>query len=367
MSDQQLQQLPDDAQIVEKKRAAWGKIGVSIHNTEKALQLRAQKISNSLVLPPTDTKEIQKAEEALKLATQNRVALEEDRKKITGTLNDVINRLMVPEKSVTAAISTFTGELIKLKKRADEEEKTNQQKAQELKQVVEKVRLYIAEINASFLQETAKLISDSYKHALENIKPEDIEVYKEKFISLRITEKKYTIQSPTIKAVYNTQAVIDQEIAKVFKPKTAAEYVEGFKIDIKNKYSDYKLAWENKEQALLLNKKEEAETAEAINQQKQQDVVAANVQAMISTPVVGWSGKSLKEVYKLAMDETFESANIICMAYIANSNKCREKLQVTKWLSGFGTKQMIGALEKIKNEDEKFDFNGLVWTKTDKL
>lgn len=366
MQGQENNQLVPNEQVAEQKRTAWGKMGVAIYNTEIALQLRSDQICNTLVAP-TETKDITKAEETLKLANQNRAALEEDRKKITGKLNDVINRLMIPEKSVAGRITDFAVQLIKLKKQADEEEKTTQQKTQELKQVAEKVRIYIAEINASFLQETAKLISDSYKYALENIKPEDIDAYKEKFISLRITEKKYTIYSPTIKAVHNTQAVVDAEIAKVFKPKTAAEYVEGFKIDIKNKYSDYKLAWENKEQALLLNSKEEIENTEAIDQQKQQDVVAANVQAMAATPSVGWTGKTLKEVYKLAMDETFESANIICMAYIANSNKCREKLQVTKWLTGFGTKQMIGALEKIKNEDERFDFNGLIWTKTDKL
>lgn len=361
MSDQQLA----IEQIVEQKRTAWGKMGVGVYNAEIALQLRAQQINATLVIP-TDVKDIATAEETLKAANRDKLLLEEDRKKITGKLNDVINRLMLPEKSIAPKIAEFSTGLLKLKKRAQEEEKTNQQKTQELKQVAEKVRVYIAEVNASFLKEMAKLISDSYKHALANIPPENIDEYITK-VKARITEKKYTIPPPKINAVHNTQADVDVEITKAFTPKPATEYIEGFAIDIKNKYSDYKLAWENKDQALELNEQESVQNNEAIEQEKQQDVVSANVQAMAATPSVGWSSKPPKEVYRLAMDETFEHANIICMAFIANSNKCREKLQITKWLTGFGVKQMIGALEKIKNEDEKFNFNGLIWKKEDKL
>jgi len=361
MAEQNL--LPE--QVIEKKRVAWGNLGVAVHNAEIALQLKQQAIIKLLVAP-TKTDQLPAAEETLKLAKKQLEQLEEDRKKVTSKFEGVTKRLMKPEKEVDATIATFATTIINLKKQAEKDEKKLKQINDELNAIAAKVRLYIAEINASYLSEHAKLINDSYVYALEKIHPDTKDEYLAK-LKARITIAKRTMPPPVYKAVVATQADVDDEIAKVFKPITAQEYIDGFVKDLEAKYSDYKLAWDNKEQALKLNEQEAIDNASAIEQQKQHDTVAANIQALVQTPVVGFTGKRLKEVYKLAMDETFEHANIICTAYLANTQKCREKLQITKWLTGFGVKQMISALEKIKNDDEKFNFDGLIWTTEDKL
>jgi hypothetical protein len=362
MSDQQIQITE---QVVEQKRSAWGKMGIAIYNKELSLQAKSQEIIATLVLP-TEFERIPQAEEILKVAKQNTAAIEEERKTVTTKLNSVIDRLMLAEKAATQKTTEFANGLLQLKKRAKEWEIKEQQKVHELKQIAEKVRLYIADINAALLNEFSKFKSDSYEYALANIKPQDLPAYLTK-VKARLTVKKYTINPPNMTAQFNTQDVVDAEVLKTFNPKPAAEYIEGFIADIDLKFNDYKLAWDNKEQALQLNKQESQEDAEAIAQQKQQETVAANIQAMASTPSVGYGGKSLNEVFKLAMEETFEHANIIIMAYLTNAEKCRDEIRVTKWLTGFGVKQMISALEKIKNDDNKFDFNGLKWTKEDKL
>jgi hypothetical protein len=366
MSEEQLSMEKAAEQVIEKKRTAWGNLGVAIYHAETDLQLKQQLIEKTLIAP-TKIEDIPKAEETLKLAKQGVGDLETARKLITGKFKDVTERLMKPEKSVELKINAFTAELIKLKRLADEEAKKQEQKNNELKAIAAKVRLYIAEINASYLKEHAKLLNDSYVYALEKVPPEKLDEYKAK-LKARITIANRTMVPPAYTATYATKEEVDAEIAKVFNPIPAAEYVQGFENDLNLKYADYKLAWENKPQALKLNEQENADNQTAIEQQKTQDTVAANIQALAQTPTIGLANtKPLKNVYKLAMQETFNDANIIITAYLANNQKCFGKLSITKWLSGFGVKQMIGALEKLKNEDEKFNFDGLVWTTEDKL
>lgn len=371
MSDQNLQ---THQEIINKKRTAWGNLGVSVHHTELALQVYSQEI---LAKIPVDTEieiaKIPEAEEALRLAKQNRVQLEDDRKKITGRLDDLIFRLMKPEKDVTAGIVSYSHILLAAKKKKEQQDLDNQKKADELKSIAQKVRIYVADINAAFLTEHAKLISDSYVVALEGheklpggIPPENIPVYLEK-IKARVTLEKRTIKPPVIKAVHNTQEDVDKEILAAFKPLPAQQYIDDFTADLDLKYSDYELAWKNKEQAIELNKKEAAENESAIEQQQKQDTVAATVQAMVTTPTVGYTSAALKKVYKLKMPETLASAKIIIMAYLSNGDKCDSKLRISKWFSGFGVAQMITALEKVKNDDEKFTFTDLVWEIEEKL
>lgn len=359
-------QPTNDKELLEKKRTNWGNFAVTIHNTEMQLQVTAQQISATLVAP-TKVEDLPAAERALDAAKKNLKTLIDTRKVITGRFDEVAVRLMLPEKSVDQNISTFATAVINVKKQKEIADRASEQKRIELAQVAEKVRIYIADINAAYLTEQAKLISDSYVYALANIDPQSLDEYISK-IKKRVTVAKRTMQAPSIKAIHNTQTDIDAEIAKVFKPISAQQYVDDFASDVDQKYFDYKLAWNNKTQALDLNTQEEAENATAITQQKQHETVAATVMALAAPALtVGVQTKNLKSVYKLVMDETFENANIIITAYLSNAQKCRSKLSISKWLTGFGVKQMMGALEKLKAADEKFDFQGLVWTTEDKL
>lgn len=354
--------LPE--QIIEKKRATWGNLGVAVYHSEIALQLRQQQIEKTLIVPK-EISEIQSAEETLKVANRHLTELEQERKAVTSRFDDLAQRLMKPEKSVAIKISDFSKSIIELKRKAAEQEKKNQKKTEELKQIANRVRIYVAEMNATYLKQHAKLISDSYIHALNKISPENLEEYLTK-VKGRITLANTKMPTPQLTAQFATQEEVNEEITRTFKPISAKEYVDGFVKDLELKYADYKLAWENKPQALELNEKEKNENEYAIELQKSDDVVAANVKALAQTPTVIGGGKRLKEVYKLAMQETFEDANTIIMAYLANKQKCLDELRVTKWF-GFSVKQMMGALEKLKNDDNKFNFEGLIWTIEDKL
>jgi hypothetical protein len=363
MSD--IQPITDQIEVINKKRIAWGNLGVEIHNLHLSLQVQGQGIINRLLLP-TETARIPQAEEILAQAKRDKDALYKKRLETTNKLDDVKARLMQPEKSVNDKIAEYIDGLIKLKKKKKDEDDAAQIKLDELKKIAENVRLYIANQNAAYLKEHADLISKSYIYALEKVPPEQLEPYLAK-IRARITIGNRTMQKPSFGAINATQEEVNAEIDKAFQPQPAQYYVSGFVHDLNVKYADYTQAWDNKDQALYLNTQETAQNHSAIEQAKTEDVVAANIQSMATSVLVTTDSKELNEVFVLNMPETFEAANIIVMAYLANSAKCRTKLRVTKWLTGFGIQQMSDALEKIKNEDNNFNFSGLIWTTKSKL
>ncbi len=368
MSEQQL----SIEQVKEQKRKAWGEAGIKFHSNELALQSEAQALISQLVLP-TKIEEVPRAEEKLKEVKRANLALIEKRKKTTNTLDEVISRFMKPEKSVIAEIEKSEAEIIKVKKADEKVKKDNLLKAEERKQVAEKVRVYIANTNAEYLRQQNQLISDSYIVALNGhekfpggIKPENIETYLTA-VKRRITLENRTMPPPIIKAIVNTQEDIDAEIAKAFTPPSAQEYVNGFISDLALKYEFYELAWNDKEQALALNKQESEENTVAIQKQESTEIAVASFQGMASVTTVRADTDPLKKIYKLDLPETFASAKIIMTAFLANTDKCEPKVRSTKWLSGFGVAQMILALEKVKSDDDNFNFTGLVWKQDDKL
>lgn len=372
MSEEIQKALPVD-KAVEDKRKAWGAVGVIFHRTEIALQVRAAELKQKLAAVPKLPKDLATAEVTLKEVKQQRNALEVDRKKITERVLGAVKRIMVPEQEVEQGIKDFEAAIIAVKKKQKEDDDKLKQKQDELKSVAEKVRLHIANTNAEYLRQQAKLIADSYTNALNGIEgkmpavpPADIKPYVAK-IKARINATNRTMQAPTIAAVVNTQEDVDAEITKHFKPTTAQQYIEGFAADVDLKYDDYELAWNNKEQALKINAEEVVENALAIDKQQSADVATAGFQSMAAN-VSETTTKPLKELYALDMPETLASAKIIITAYMANPAKCDPELgRVTKWFTGFGIKQIMSALEKVKNDDDKFTFTGLVWKTVDKL
>lgn len=366
MSEEQNLQLTNliDKEVENKKRVAWGGLGVQIYHSELSLQLVAQEISKKLITE-IPTNKIADAEKALADVRTLYRALVESRKNVTSKLDAVTDRAMLPEKGVLAAIEKNVAEIIKAKKQQEEERKTQDNKDKELKQVAEKVRVYVADMHASYLNAQAKLLADSYKHALDKeIGMESLTEYLTK-IKGRVTIASMTTPSPKIAAIFNTQEDVDAEILRNFIPWTAQKYVDGFQLDLKNKYSDWELALKNKETAAEISTKELAETIDAINDNKEQEVIGAKLDTFAS-PVQESGVKELKRPYKIPEPETMDQAYTIMNAFIVNKKLCIPHLTKIKPVN-FGIKQMMAALEGIKNNDENFAFTGLVFTQIEKL
>lgn len=369
MSENNLPQtVNNDNEIVSKKQIAWGKFGVSLHHNELSLQAQSQQIVNGIVIPKK-YEDITAAEEALKIAKQKHLTLINDRKKITDTIDGVKSRLMQPEKSIEEPIAKATAEIIKLKKEKEDTDRKARLKLDEAKLIKEKIVMYVADNDAALLQSHAKLISDSYKHALQSIAPENILPFIDK-VKKRITIPTQTIPPPKFTAQhysYHTKEEIELLVIENFKPKPPQEYVDGFSADVDRKYFDYQLAWNNKSQAAELDEKEFEETKIAIEKEKNSNIVAAKFQT-ISSPAQVEDGKQLKRLYKINMDETFYNAYLINTAYLSNIELCEPNLRIKNENAfNLGIKQMIAALEKVKNDDNNFNFTNIVFQEVVKL
>lgn len=355
-----------DKEIEQKRRAAWSGFGVELYYGEIALQLRAQEIANKLIDPQT-IQQIQETETALAIVKKELNDLIEERKtKYTARFISVTKRLMTPENSVEAAIKLNEAALLKAKLEKKEADKTAENKEKELKGIAEHVRVYVADMHAAYLKMQLKLINDAYVHALEKEIPvAGIQDYIKK-VSLRINEASSTTPLPRPVFKYNTQADVDAEITKQFNPWQPQKYIDGFTLDIQAKFADWELALKNKEQAAKINTEEFNATTDAIDDNKEKETVAAKLDA-IAMPVAEVSaGKQLKQVYKIAEPQTIEEANIIIAAYLINQKECMPELRKIKAIN-FGVKQMISALENIKNNDENFSVTGITFTQIEKL
>lgn len=356
-----------DKELENKKIAAWGGFGKQLYHAEIIFQLRQQKIVEKLVNPRT-AEEIAAAEAALAIVKKERKALVDERIAITTNRFDpVIARLMKPEKDIATAIAANEAAILKAKQSQAEEQKIKANKEKELIQVAEQVRTYIADMHAAYLQAQVKLLKDAYTHALEAKKTlEELPEYLKK-VKARLTVANRTTPPPKIIAKYNTQDIVDTEIKKHFTPWSPQQYIDGFAIDVDAKFTDWDLALKNPEQATELNNNEYAVTLEAIEDQKAKETVTAKLEA-IACPIVEGTPttKALKEVYKLEEPETIAEAMVIINAFTVNQKITIPNLTKIKPIN-LGVKQMIAALEDIKNKDNNFEFTGLNFKLIQKL
>lgn len=368
MSEEQQLQIARliDKEVENKRRVAWGGFGVELYHGEIGLQLRAQEITDKLIEPKT-TAQIKEAEQALAQVKKEQAALIEDRKNnYTARFNSVAKRLMQPEQSIEEAIKANEAALIKAKQKEKEELKTTENKDKELKAIAEHVRLYIADMHAAYLKAQAKLISDAYKHALTaKIPVEQINDYVAK-VSARINIANRVTPLPKPSFKYNTQDVIDKCVTANFTPWAPQQYVDGFAIDIKNKFSDWELALKNTEQALKLNDEEEGVTILAIEDNKEKETVSAKLEAIGMPLSEAPTTKALKQVWKIVEPETIEEAFLIINAFTVNKKLCVPELNKIKPIN-IGVKQMISALEGVKNKDVAFEVTGIKFMQVDKL
>lgn len=357
-----------DKEQENKKRAAWGGFGVQLYHAEISLQLRAQEIITGLI-NPLSADQIKDAETALAITKKAKKQLQDDRIAITTARFDpVLTRLMQPEKSIDKAIADNEAAILKAKQAEKELQKTKENKEKELKQIAEQVRIYIAEMHYANLNAQAKLIADAYQHALDtNISVEALPDYLAK-VKARINIGNRTTLAPVITAIYNTQQDVDAEILKHFSPWQPQQYIDGFAIDIANKFDDWALALKNKPQAKLLNENELKQTVEAIIDEKEKETIGAKLET-IATPVIEFetsAGKPLKEAYVIPEPQTMQEAFIIMNAFIVNQKLCAPEIGKIKPIN-FGIKQMIAALEAVKKKDEQFTFTGLIFKQIEKL
>jgi hypothetical protein len=207
----------------------------------------------------------------------------------------------------------------------------------------------------------------AFAKALEsNKKPEEKQDYMDR-VCFRVKESDFLIETPNVQLQYATHQEFNKILNEVWKIKPA-DYVALFATELEKKFSDYSVAYLNKQQALQLAKEEQERRLQEIAQQKQQTEIAATLDSVSTDMSIEPSGlKALKKAYEVDMPETFDSVMKIFSAFMANKQKCLEKVNIKKWFVSFNADSAAKALAKVKSDDNAFAPLGIIWKEVDKL
>jgi uncharacterized protein YhaN len=351
--------------VVLKKREAWANLGELTHNTELGLQAMAQAILLKIKLPTTIS-DIPEAEKMLKQVKQDLSALEMERKTVTGKLDAITARLMLPEKSLPSRIQDFSVAIIAIKKAEQEVQELKNKQAADLVKCKEFLTNHKNNTIAGFNTKIIAAVDSAYTYALGagNITQEMLPVFIER------AKTKFTAASFTIPVPKNTfQHVNEGQYAALsadilFSDPTV--YVADYDNKLQFKFSDYEIALANKGKALELARIEKELADKKIQEETANANVAAQLSSVAVTPTVMPSTKPLKSAYEIDMADTVENAILIITAFISNISMTLTHLRVTKWDS-LSVLQMKNALVKCKTVDENFAATGIIFKKIDKL
>lgn len=355
----------EQVSLVEKKMGQWASLGKSFAISEMEI---ANDVANLLkrIVIPTTIEDVPQAEAILKNLNSEKLRIIERRKETTSVLDSYIAKRMAPEKTITEPLAKLSEAIVALKTAHEKKQQEVELKAKEVVRIKEYLLNHVNSFDANCRTKIADLISASYKHALGagNISTNDS--LKEFLVKVeaRITDKDFIYNPVMPKLVYNNDEEYSNFVADISIP---TDYVSLFKEDLKKQFSDYEVAYHNKEKALELEKKAAAEKALAIEEDKKNKDIAAKLAAMAvpKAEVIVPGLKALKKSYVIDMEETIENRDKILGAFIANKVECDAKLGITKAFN-LSVNNMIVALQKLKNDNNVFDVSGLIWKEVSK-
>lgn len=298
--------------------------------------------------------------EPTKVSIENAVKVLKDlecrRKQTTSILDDLCDRLREPEKNLKEYIKNSETLFLIQKKIRNEKIQKEQDKEIEIATITAKCKNYkieqVAKINSAISNGAIKLLESALK---EKIAPESINGWLKKFT---FKPEKFEFVPPNIKAEHITADELKQLIAN-HSWYNVHDFAPKFEQAIALQFSDYAVSFANSENALRLAKQEAEKAVREIELKTLQSAAMNTLSSTATasaTPVIS----DIKTSYVINMPDTFESATVIIKAFYANSAKCREYLRVKSFLK-LGVDNMIVSLNGVKNSDNNFAPEGVIW------
>lgn len=361
------EQPTQDLTLPETKKQSWIKLAEAVHFGELQLQAQASGAISAIV-KPVKIEDIPAAEAQLKELKSTRNVIEVSRKAITSKFDAVSTRLMNSEKSLDEPIKNLTADIIAVKKRKEEADKLVQQKNDEIKSVIERVKTLIAANDYEFKSQIGIKVSLAYEHALStDVKPDKLEEYLTK-IKANVGVVDFQINKPDI-LEFKTNCLKPDEVTTLINDNFNTNphaYVGIFQKELSEKFVDYATAYQNKADAIALSVKQQAEKEAALKAEEENKKIAAKLEASATEVTVSTGVKALKKSYEVDMVESMDNAFLILSAFLANRDKCTSKTTVKKWFA-FGADSAAKALAKVKSDDNSFNPQGIIWKEVDKL
>lgn len=373
---------PEQIALIEKKGLAWKELGEGAAKVEMQLIEDATAAIKRISKLPETIDDVSVAEATLKNVNSEYLRIEEDRSVITKKFDALITRFMAPSKSMQPHIVAYRTKIIEIKTEHEKKEKAIEEKRKEIAYVKEYLLNQVNSFDAGCKTKITNMITSAYAYALGAGNIGTVDSLKS-YLDLIVNGKKGddTVTPPKLQVapklsakdfIYNPTMpklvhVSEQEYAELLENiDIPTDYVKLFHDELNKQFFDYETAWHNKETALANQRKEAAEKEKAIADELLNKNVAAKLEA-VAVPVPEQTGvKALKKSYAIDMEENKENAMKIMAAFIANFPACCEHIRLKNWFNISPT-NMIGALQKLKNEDNAFEVTGIVWKEVAKL
>lgn len=363
MTDQ-VATIPDE-EIVNRRKEAWGKLGIEVYEFDLKLQVRAQE-SIAKLTTPTTIGEVVKAEKTLKEVKAECIAIKNTRINLVKPINARLSQLMEPEKSFEKPTKDVETAIITLKR----EDEAKRRKENETLDAISNCKTNLLTLRnnaeAKFRGINVEKVNAVYLHALGagEVEADMVDSYIDFAIKRRHAVEFDYVYPKNTSPLVSTEKFLELCVEQLtFDSKI---YLGEYENMLKEKFSDYAVALKNKEEALKQAEAERQRKEAEIEANKANANVAAKLDNVAVTPVVTSGAKALKKSYEINMEETVESVITILTAFSAHIDKCLPKLNVSKWFS-FTPKQAATALGKIKTDDNTFDHPGLIWKEVNKL
>ncbi len=345
-----------------KIRTAWGNLGGLFVSIKAELQIMADQ---SLAKIPETVTDISAAELLLKEVKKDQTLINEKRKSITGKFDILTKQAMVAENSLDSPIIQFTNKIIAAKKIKQEEEGREKLKTDQLRQCKEYLANYKNGKTQVFNKTIVDTVDKAYTFALGegNITMETLPAFLEKTTN-RFSEATFTITGfiNTFSTITPEQFTILSTELLVNDPK---EWLTLYATKLREKFSDYEIAVNNKIQALENARIEKEATEKVLADKKLMDETVAKLAGAAITPVLV-GAKPLKSAWRVDNMPDQINSILIITAFVSNFDKCQSQLRITVWDS-LSVKQMRTALEKVKTLDENFAPQGIIFKQIDKL
>ncbi len=363
----QIQLSTDQIALVEKKITQWASLGKNFAISELEIQNDVENLLKRIKIPTT-IEEVPQAEVIYKNLNSEKLRIDERRKENTSVLDKYISLRMAPLKTVIDPLYKMHSAIVALK---TEHEKIAQRIAEKAKEIVRIKEYLLNQVNyfdATCKTKIAELISVAYKYALGTGNISTSDSLKEYLLKVeanpKVSEQGFIYNPVMPKLVYTSEEEYANMVMEIDIP---TNYVELFKEELKKQFSDYEVAYHNKEKALQLEKEESAKKQLAIEEEKKNKDIAAKLEALAvpKAEVIVPGLKALKKSYVIDMPEDMDNAMKILGAFIANYKECSAKLGIKKAFN-LSISNMITALEKLKNEENTFDVTGLIWKEVSK-
>jgi SLT domain-containing protein len=238
-------------------------------------------------------------------------------------------------------------------------------KEAELKRMREQLSTVKANVEQQFMSKISNQCTHAFDYALKNdIAPTDLDEYLSKCAN-KFTVRDFTADPPALHPAYHDLTEINLLLDECFSW-NAEHFVTYYKANLTTKFSDYSVAYENKQAALLKNQQEEAKRQQDLLNEKENKVVAAQIDAnatnlQVDAPAV----KALKKSYAVDLTENEASAAKIDAQFWANIHLTRSKVRAA-WFK-LTIAQKAKALSDVKDDDNAFQPQGIVFKEVEKL